>query len=132
MALHAKVDDDGTGTGYLPVSPLLDGEKVSIPKHRLPDGPMVPEMAYDIIHDELMLDGNAPEPRDVRHHAHGGPGREAMRRKHYRRGRRPPRGLFPLRTGTRGLLPGRAQAGRSSRPACRRHRVGGKEEKGTR
>jgi glutamate decarboxylase len=25
----------------------------------MPDGPMMPEMAYQIIHDELMLDGNA-------------------------------------------------------------------------
>jgi glutamate decarboxylase len=32
---------------------------VTVPKHRLPDGPMLPEMAYEIIRDELMLDGNA-------------------------------------------------------------------------
>ena len=31
----------------LSVSPLLDG-KVTVPKHRLPDGPMLPEMAYEI------------------------------------------------------------------------------------
>jgi glutamate decarboxylase len=29
------------------------------PKHRIPDRPMAAEMAYEIIHDELMLDGNA-------------------------------------------------------------------------
>ena len=58
MALHTKVDGDGLDGRYLSVSPLLDG-KVSVPKHRLPDGPMIPEMAYEIIHDELMLDGNA-------------------------------------------------------------------------
>src|SRR5919112_3426996 len=58
MPLHKKVDGDGLDGRYLAVSPLLDG-KVRVPKHRLPDGPMVPEMAYEIIHDELMLDGNA-------------------------------------------------------------------------
>jgi glutamate decarboxylase len=31
----------------------------SVPKNRLPDGPMEPDTAYQIIHDELMLDGNA-------------------------------------------------------------------------
>jgi glutamate decarboxylase len=58
MALHAKVDGDGLDGRYLSVSPLLDG-KVIVPKHRMPDGPMLSEMAYEIIHDELMLDGNA-------------------------------------------------------------------------
>ncbi|GAA3740364.1 glutamate decarboxylase [Streptomyces tremellae] len=29
------------------------------PKHRLPDGPMPPATAYQLVHDELMLDGNA-------------------------------------------------------------------------
>jgi glutamate decarboxylase len=53
MGLHKKVDGDGLDGRYLSVSPLLDG-KVTVPKHRLPDGPMLPEMAY-----ELMLDGNA-------------------------------------------------------------------------
>ncbi|MGW4239585.1 glutamate decarboxylase [Streptomyces sp. NPDC004749] len=29
------------------------------PMHRLPDGPMPPATAYQLVHDELMLDGNA-------------------------------------------------------------------------
>ncbi|MEU0579058.1 glutamate decarboxylase [Streptomyces griseoincarnatus] len=29
------------------------------PKHRLSDGPMAPSTAYQLVHDELMLDGNA-------------------------------------------------------------------------
>ena len=29
------------------------------PRHRLPDNEMDPEVAYQIVHDELMLDGNA-------------------------------------------------------------------------
>ena len=30
-----------------------------VPKHRLPDHAMAPDTAYNIIHDELMLDGNS-------------------------------------------------------------------------
>ncbi|WP_241780888.1 pyridoxal-dependent decarboxylase, partial [Acidithiobacillus thiooxidans] len=30
-----------------------------IPKYRLPDGEMPAQTAYQLIHDELMLDGNA-------------------------------------------------------------------------
>src|SRR5215213_5365854 len=58
MALHKKVEGDGLDGQSLSVSPLLDG-KVTVPKHQLPEGPMIPEVAYEIIHDELMLDGNA-------------------------------------------------------------------------
>ncbi|MEU8587201.1 glutamate decarboxylase [Streptomyces sp. NPDC048664] len=29
------------------------------PKHRLPAGPMPPSVAYQLVHDELMLDGNS-------------------------------------------------------------------------
>ncbi|MEV0172601.1 glutamate decarboxylase [Streptomyces sp. NPDC050803] len=29
------------------------------PEHRLPDGPLPPATAYQLVHDELMLDGNA-------------------------------------------------------------------------
>jgi len=32
---------------------------VAPPMHRLPDGPIPPTAAYQLIHDELMLDGNA-------------------------------------------------------------------------
>ncbi len=37
------------GSRYLPES---------VPKYRLPDGEMAPRLAYQIIHDELALDGN--------------------------------------------------------------------------
>jgi glutamate decarboxylase len=60
MALHTKkVDGDGSAGQQLAVDPLLAGEAESVPKHSLPDGPMTPDMAYQIVHDELMLDGNA-------------------------------------------------------------------------
>ncbi|WP_377272332.1 glutamate decarboxylase [Peterkaempfera sp. SMS 1(5)a] len=61
MALHKGRDDDRR----LAVNPLL-GEAdplgpmaVAPPLHRLPDGPMPPATAYRLIHDELLLDGNA-------------------------------------------------------------------------
>ena len=43
----------------LAVAPLFSLETETIPRHELPDGEMPPEAAYQIIHDELMLDGNA-------------------------------------------------------------------------
>ncbi|MCJ7436486.1 MAG: pyridoxal-dependent decarboxylase, partial [Acidimicrobiia bacterium] len=35
------------------------GEERRAPRHTLPDGEMAPDTAYQFIHDELMLDGNA-------------------------------------------------------------------------
>ncbi|MFJ6016917.1 glutamate decarboxylase [Streptomyces sp. NPDC092952] len=35
------------------------GMESAPPRHRLPDGPMPPSTAYELVHDELMLDGNA-------------------------------------------------------------------------
>ena len=42
------------------VNPLFarPGEE-TVPRWRIPDGEMLPDMAYQIIHDELLLDGNA-------------------------------------------------------------------------
>jgi glutamate decarboxylase len=37
----------------------VGGMATAPPKHRLPDGPMAPATAYQLVHDELMLDGNA-------------------------------------------------------------------------
>ncbi|MGA5289848.1 glutamate decarboxylase [Streptomyces pseudogriseolus] len=41
-----------------PASPVGDMTSAP-PKHRLADGPMAPSTAYQLVHDELMLDGNA-------------------------------------------------------------------------
>ncbi|MCQ2000884.1 glutamate decarboxylase [Arthrobacter zhaoxinii] len=45
----------------LSVNPLFarPGEETAAPKYRLNDGEMLPETAYQIVHDETMLDGNA-------------------------------------------------------------------------
>jgi glutamate decarboxylase len=56
MSLH-KSADDGAGD-VLDVNPLY-ARVDNVPKNRLPDGPMDPSVAYQIVHDELMLDGNA-------------------------------------------------------------------------
>jgi glutamate decarboxylase len=43
----------------LAVAPIFTLESERIPRHQIPDGEMAPDVAYQIIHDELMLDGNA-------------------------------------------------------------------------
>ena len=43
----------------LALRPLFGLEDATIPRHQLPDGELPPDVAYEIIHDELMLDGNA-------------------------------------------------------------------------
>jgi glutamate decarboxylase len=61
MSLHKGVDSQHT----LAVNPFygeadpVAGMRTAPPKHRLPDGPMAPSTAYQLVHDELMLDGNA-------------------------------------------------------------------------
>jgi len=46
-------------TRDLAVDPMLTMGGEGIPRHRIPDGETPPEVAYQIVHDELMLDGNA-------------------------------------------------------------------------
>ena len=64
MPLHTG-QQDADGESTLAVNPFLGaanpvpGLETAPPKHRLPDGPMPPDSAYQLIHDELMLDGNA-------------------------------------------------------------------------
>ncbi|MBW4697649.1 MAG: glutamate decarboxylase [Aphanocapsa lilacina HA4352-LM1] len=60
MPLHPKLTDSPTGD-RLAVNPLFtrSAERAEVPKYRLPTEPMLPETAYQLIHDELMLDGNA-------------------------------------------------------------------------
>jgi glutamate decarboxylase len=43
----------------LSIGPLFTSEAKTIPRHELPEDEMAPDVAYQIIHDELMLDGNA-------------------------------------------------------------------------
>jgi glutamate decarboxylase len=59
MALHRKLAAD-TATPVT-VNPLFarGGEAERAPRHRFPDAEMAPDTAYQLVHDELMLDGNA-------------------------------------------------------------------------
>ncbi len=41
------------------LDPRLTREPGSMPRHRLADGELDPDVAYQLVHDELMLDGNA-------------------------------------------------------------------------
>jgi glutamate decarboxylase len=43
----------------LSIAPLFTSEAKTIPRHELPEDEIAPDVAYQIIHDELMLDGNA-------------------------------------------------------------------------
>ncbi|MFE0627208.1 glutamate decarboxylase [Streptomyces sp. NPDC058864] len=61
MSLHKGAE----GLPKLAVNPFyagadpVAGMRAAPPKHRLPDGPLAPATAYQLVHDELMLDGNA-------------------------------------------------------------------------
>src|SRR5689334_1227365 len=55
---HPKTQDDRSGD--LSVPPIFELEGGGrIPRHEIPAGGMPPDVAYQVIHDELMLDGNA-------------------------------------------------------------------------
>jgi glutamate decarboxylase len=58
MALHKKLVEDLTP---LVLSPMYarPGESGRAPRHTMPELEMAPETAYQVVRDELMLDGNA-------------------------------------------------------------------------
>src|SRR3954471_22861268 len=43
----------------LSIAPIFNRESHTLPRHELPEGQMPADVAYQIVHDELMLDGNA-------------------------------------------------------------------------
>ncbi len=59
MALHHRAHDDADSS--IQINPLYarPGVATGVPKLHLPTGEMPPDLAYQIVHDELMLDGNA-------------------------------------------------------------------------
>ena len=60
MPLHDKIGADRVDD-VLSIPPQYGGAVAvtDVPRYRLPDGQMPPETAYQLVHDELMLDGNA-------------------------------------------------------------------------
>src|SRR4051794_3618145 len=59
MALKHPSQPSPERDATISVAPLFSAEPVSIPRNHLPQGEMSPDVAYQLIHDELMLDGNA-------------------------------------------------------------------------
>jgi glutamate decarboxylase len=59
MALRHPKGPSRSGADEIGVAPLFTLEGTKIPRHRLPEGELPPDVAYQIIHDELMIDGNA-------------------------------------------------------------------------
>ncbi|MFE5210850.1 glutamate decarboxylase [Streptomyces sp. NPDC056600] len=54
------VKHDGHGRSRdLQVNPVFSREPLRVPRYELPAGEMEPATAYQVVHDELMLDGNA-------------------------------------------------------------------------
>ncbi|GCD43963.1 glutamate decarboxylase [Streptomyces paromomycinus] len=64
MPLHEGADAKD-GRQHLSVNPFygeadpVAGMATAPPRHTLPDGPTAPRAAYQLVHDELMLDGNS-------------------------------------------------------------------------
>jgi len=59
MPLHAKVDETH-GTAELDVNPVFCREiEHAVPRHQIPPEPMSPDLALQLVRDELILDGNA-------------------------------------------------------------------------
>ncbi|MGW2015429.1 glutamate decarboxylase [Streptomyces sp. NPDC001927] len=66
MALHKGPGEPGSEPDrHLALNPFfgeanpVGGMTEAPPRHRLPDGPLPPMSAYQLVHDELMLDGNS-------------------------------------------------------------------------
>jgi glutamate decarboxylase len=59
MALTHPIDPQTPAGDDLETSPIFAREGQHVPRHTLPDRELPPDVAYQIIHDELMIDGNA-------------------------------------------------------------------------
>ena len=64
MALHGhpvprRHYESGEANAFLGSANPAFERRVSAPLHELPPGPVPADVAYQLVHDELMLDGNA-------------------------------------------------------------------------
>jgi glutamate decarboxylase len=61
MGLHSKQQDHARRPLHGETAPIFarSGAAGDLPRHKLPDHPMQPDTAAQLIEDELMLDGNA-------------------------------------------------------------------------
>jgi glutamate decarboxylase len=58
MPLHAKVDETH-GTAELDINPFCRVVEHPVPRHQIASQPMPPDVALQLVKDELLLDGNA-------------------------------------------------------------------------
>lgn len=61
MAPYPNVHDFLNNPEEIELNPVFarPGEATSMPRNRMPERESLPETAYQIVHDESMLDGNA-------------------------------------------------------------------------
>jgi glutamate decarboxylase len=59
MPLNQPSDTAAAGRDDVAVNPVFTREPVRIPRNRMPEADLEPDTAYQVVHDELMLDGNA-------------------------------------------------------------------------
>src|SRR6187431_2472834 len=61
MGLHSKQQDHARRPLRGDAAPIFarSGAAGDLPRHKIPDHPMLPDTAAQLIEDELMLDGNA-------------------------------------------------------------------------
>ncbi|AHH98082.1 glutamate decarboxylase [Kutzneria viridogrisea] len=59
MPLSHPSQHSDSGRPELSINPIFTREPLSVPRNRLPDAELDPETAYQVVHDELMLDGNS-------------------------------------------------------------------------
>jgi glutamate decarboxylase len=59
MPIAHPPSETGDHRPELSVNPIFSREPVQVPRFRIPDDSLDPDVAYQIVHDELMLDGNS-------------------------------------------------------------------------
>jgi glutamate decarboxylase len=59
MPIAHPPSETGGHRPELSVNPVFGREPVRVPRFTIPDDELSPDVAYQIVHDELMLDGNA-------------------------------------------------------------------------
>jgi glutamate decarboxylase len=56
---HPAYQQNSSHREHVAINPVFTREPVQIPRNQLPHTELDPDTAYQVIHDELMLDGNA-------------------------------------------------------------------------
>jgi glutamate decarboxylase len=59
MPLSHPAYPHSSGHQQVAINPVFTCEPVQIPRNQLPPGQLDPDTAYQVVHDQLMLDGNA-------------------------------------------------------------------------